>query len=408
MRRIAGLGSLVLLLLLMACANNRVERISMSELAAYREARLSTQTRGRLVATLRAPELLAQPRTDDVLRERFRARGRQLGVSAGLRMLDHYPLDTLGLWVFVYEADSERALTRGMRELERHPDIDNVQRDSLYRTRAVPSESSADPLGPLQPFSANQLERLHALATGEGVLVALIDTGIDAEHEDLVGAALETRDLVTDSPDVPPETHATAVGGVIIAQPGNGVGIRGIAPRARLLALRACWQEPVTENAFCNTFTLAKALSEALQRGADVVNLSLTGPLDPLLGRLVADLLANGAVVVAAHADERDQGPFPGTLPGVISATSRPLLAENPGPLFAPGTDVITLLPADRYGLRDGSSISAAQVSAVFSLFLERDPALTADELESLVRGESVRETGLDGLLEALRSVGSE
>lgn len=411
MRRLAGLAPLALMLLAAGCASSgRVELVTIDELSAYREARLAAETRSRIVATLRAPELRSNPPAvpDAALRERFRALGRELGVGAGLRMVDHYPLDSLGLWVYVYTANSERALERGMAWLARHPDIDNVRRDSLYRTRSAvpaPAGPDGDPLAPLQPFPAAALDRLHEIATGAGVLVAVIDTGIDLGHEDLAGARLEARDVVNDKIIVPSETHGTAVTGIILAQPDNGAGISGIAPDARVLVLRACWQEPATETAFCNTFTLAKALSAALRSGADIVNLSLTGPLDPLLGSLVADLVANGVIVVAANPDELDQGPFPARLPGVIAATARPLLADNPGPLFAPGTDVITLLPGNRYGLRDGSSISAAQLSAVFSLFLQHDPTLSADALESLVRGEYSEATGLEGLAEALKTV---
>jgi subtilisin family serine protease len=73
------------------------------------------------------------------------------------------------------------------------------------------------------------------------------------------------------------------VAGIIAADAGNGIGIIGVAPEVKLLALRACW--PAQAKSVCSSFTLAKALTFALERAPQVVNLSLAGPQDPLLER---------------------------------------------------------------------------------------------------------------------------
>src|SRR5690606_12697620 len=146
---------------------------------------------------------------------------------------------------------------------------------NLFRTRAAQAEVSTDPLAPLQAIPQEELEQLHALATGRGVHIVVVDTGIDLAHEDLDGASLAALDLVDDAPAVPPETHATAVAGLMLAHPGNGLGIRGLAPGATVTVLRACWQPSADDAAYCNTFTLAKALAAALEADVDVLNLSL-------------------------------------------------------------------------------------------------------------------------------------
>lgn len=408
---------LCLVLLTTACTSSpHIGRLQIDELREYRAARLAAAMRDRLVVTvdsqyldhtIHGSEAGSQSR-----REHLAAWGRALGGEYGLRFVEHYSLPALGVDAFVFEAPGERVLQFAVRRLERRDGVRSVQRINVFRTQSDAALNDApaplvippgDPLAPLQTIPPEAFEQLHGIATGDGVLVAIVDTGLDLNHEDLRGARIEAHDLVAGNANIPAEMHATAVTGLILAQPDNGAGIRGIAPGASVLVLRACWQDLPASGAFCNTFTLAKALSMALERGADVVNLSLTGPMDPLLAQLVQNLLDAGVIVVAAYHDRPAQGPFPAEVPGVIAATARPVLAANPGPVFAPGDDVITLLPGDRYGFQQGSSISAAYVAGIACLFRQLDPGLRPAELGSVLRGEGVDAEGLDGLIEALR-----
>ena len=99
-----------------------------------------------------------------------------------------------------------------------------------------------DPLYPLQPSATLwRLDELHRIATGRRVRVAEIDTGVDVNHPDLAGRVAVTRNFVDGRRDVA-ERHGTAIAGIIGARADDGIGIAGIAPEAKLLALRACWQ----------------------------------------------------------------------------------------------------------------------------------------------------------------------
>src|ERR1700745_3334406 len=111
---------------------------------------------------------------------------------------------------------------------------------------------------------------------------------------DLAGQILTLQDFVLDHPRAP-EQHGTGVAGIIAAVADNHIGIAGVAPRARLRALRACWQEG-SSGAGCDTLSLAKALYFAIGHDAQVINLSLSGPSDPLLGPLIDVALRHGAV----------------------------------------------------------------------------------------------------------------
>ena len=91
------------------------------------------------------------------------------------------------------------------------------------------------------------------------------------------------------------ENHGTNVAGIIGAKPGNGIGLVGIAPGARLMALRACREVPRQQTSgqtLCNSIALARAIQFAIENDADVINLSLSGPSDLLMAKLVGIALA--------------------------------------------------------------------------------------------------------------------
>src|SRR5262249_11136688 len=157
-------------------------------------------------------------------------------------------------------------------------------------------------------------------------------------------------------------------------------GIIGVAPDVKLLALRACW--PAQARSVCSSFTLAKALTYALERAPQIINLSLAGPSDPLLARLLQLVLARGITVVAACRDAACDS-FPADVPDVIAVSDVSTAAESPTaaathiiPLVAPGTDVITTMPNGTFDFVSGSSMSAAHVSGIVALLLERRPDL--------------------------------
>ena len=150
------------------------------------------------------------------------------------------------------------------------------------------------------------------------------------------------------------------------------------------MALRACWESSTGGSGTCNSFTLAKALAFVVDRRPDVLNLSLTGPSDALLERLIDVVLERGVTVVAAH--ERTSEGFPGSLPGVVVVESA---GQSPnsrrGLIPAPGLDILTTVPGAAFDFVSGSSFAAAHVSGVVALLLERDRGLTAAEIHQLL-----------------------
>src|SRR5690606_34027598 len=146
-------------------------------------------------------------------------------------------------------------------------------------------------------------------------------------------------------------------------------------------SLAACWSRDEGEvRATCNSFTLAKSLAAAIELQADVVNLSLGGPSDALLRRLVEYGLKRGMIFVGALPDEGSVG-FPCDIPGVLAADVAGRSPNGRGALLAPGTDVLTLLPHDRYDFLSGSSLAAANVTGSIALLLSEHRRWKAHQL---------------------------
>jgi hypothetical protein len=314
---------------------------------------------------------------------------RGIATQHHLREVSAWPIELLGVHCVVFElaAGSERERVIGA--LRADSAVETAQPLARFELQA------ATAVGPYNDTYAALQRNLvemdiaaaHRRSRGDGVRVALVDTGVDTAHPDFGGRLGAVRDFVLDGSSFE-ERHGTAVAGVIAAEPNNGIGIAGIAPRAELMALRACWSDPggsgEAAGGACNSYTLAQALVAALDGRAAIVNLSLTGPGDPLLERIVTRALRRGTVVVGAlPANGRREG-FPTAIGGVIavgSATDKSAVASRI--LRAPGTDVFTLSPRSRYDAASGSSLAAASVTAVAALALSLQPTLTASQLEA-------------------------
>ena len=230
-------------------------------------------------------------------------------------------------------------------------------------------------------FATIQAGPAQRFSRGEGVRVALIDTAVDSQHPDLAGRIAKQRDFGGGAhlAAAGGEAHGTQMAGVIAAVANNRLGIAGVAPQARLLAYRACWPAPGGATSHCNSFTLAQALGAAIADGSDIINLSLGGPADPLLARLLEQAIAGGAIVVAALPPGGRAGGFPVGVRGVLAVASSDEEGSGPRAAFAlsaPGADILTLAPSGGYGYATGSSMAAAHVSGAVALLRALRPGL--------------------------------
>jgi subtilisin family serine protease len=317
-----------------------------------------------------------------------------LAAIYGLRPVYAWPLPSIGEQCIVFDVPKRRTPSEVARLLERDRRVASAQPIQVFQ---VLGEGYNDPYAHLQHgVETLHLGKAHGLATGKGVKVALVDTGVDLSHPDLAGKIVKASNFVSWGDQAfTGDAHGTAVAGVVAADANNHLGIVGVAPGAEIYALKACWHDPPgSRRALCNSYTLAQAIDFALREGAQVMNMSLAGPPDPILGRLIDRALAQGMVVVAASSETERGEDFPASLAGVLAVRVADLAGElrapppgkHPAPaLAAPGVDVLSTAPHGAYDFFTGSSFAAAQVSGVVALLLEQRPDLKPQEILELL-----------------------
>jgi len=338
----------------------------------------------------------------DDLREQWPAIDREIQLRYAIAKAGEFPLASIRVNCLVYripesgnpgQVPEYLPPDQVIQALGRDARIQLVERNQLFESL---QNSSADPYAALEygPQTTGA-DLAHRVSTGKGVPIAVIDTGVDWNHPDLIGRIAKIQNFV-DGGDAHfnDESHGTAVTGVIAARANNGVGIYGVAPDSSVTALKACWYaSPDSAKAACASWTLAKAIDFAINAGSRIINLSLSGPPDELLKRLLDAAFKKGVIVVAAAAEDKPQPGFPASLPTVIPVISsdarrqvaRPAWLSQLLPIAAPGVDILTTAPHAGYNFLSGSSLATAHVTGVVALLLQQQPHLRPDEVRQIL-----------------------
>ncbi|MBC7812053.1 MAG: S8 family serine peptidase, partial [Burkholderiales bacterium] len=215
------------------------------------------------------------------------------------------------------------------------------------------------------------------------VVIAIIDSGICADHPDLQGRILDGWDYI-DNDAVPQDEmgHGCGVAGIIAASIDNGEGIAGIAPNARLLPLRV-----LDANGLGRYSDVAAAVVRATDAGAAIINLSVGGPYpSSILEEAVNYASAHGVMVIAAAGNNgADSVYYPAAYSsviavGAVNADLQPTGFSNHGAeidVWAPGQDILTTRRDGAYGIASGTSYAAPQVAAVAALEMAFGKQLT-------------------------------
>ena len=259
------------------------------------------------------------------------------------------------------------------------------------------------------------------------VRVAVIDSGIDADHPEFAGRIAGARSFVGGSARVDADGHGTFVAGLIAAGTNNAIGIAGMAPSAELLVAKV-----VEGNDLIDVEAEVRAITWAVRNGADVINMSLGGfrdPRDPdrdAYSRLEADAIGwahgQGVVVVAAVGNNTETPPrawpfasYPAALPHVLGVSA--LARDGSVPVFshrdkiynditAPGVGILSTFPRaltaedkdcpeqgysscapDDFRKGQGTSFAAPQVSAAAAVLLALRPKLRPEQVTALLTG---------------------
>jgi len=315
----------------------------------------------------------------------------------GLVRLESQNFPLLNATIGLFRIADGRSMQVVSRELASDTSFRLVQRDFRYvlqEQKAVLSEGD-----PAQYALAKlRLPQAHTLAHGANVTVAVIDSGIDIKHPELANAIVDSFDALGSKEG--PHVHGTGIAGAIVAH----ARLMGSAPAARILAIRAFGVAP--NGAESTSFVVLKGLDYAITHGAQIVNMSFAGPKDGLIERGIAAAAAKGIVMIAAAGNAGPKSPplYPAANGNVIAvgatdAQDKLFAASNRGShiaVSAPGVDIFLPAPDEKYQMTSGTSFSAAFVSGLAALMLERNPALKPDDLRDILV-KTARDLGTPG-----------
>lgn len=323
-------------------------------------------------------EVLVETKTDikpDVLQA--------LATRNHLRLVETAQIDLLTADVHRFEITDKRTVRTVLAALAAEPAVLLAQPNYTYAVlQTTPATSS--PAVPQYAADLLHLAAAHAIATGKGIKIGILDTGI-ADTPELAGSVAQRFDAAgpTQTDDL---SHGTAIAGIVAAHSQ----LNGVAPGATLFSARAFvaidGKPPAS-----NSFVLLKGLDWLATSAAQIVNMSFAGPADPLFLKSVKAAHGKGIFTVAAAGNDGPKAApdFPAADPNVFGVTAVDdanalLLQANRGDYIAvaaPGVDVLVLAPDGSYSMNSGTSIAAAHVSGAVALLLEHDPSLTPDAL---------------------------
>ena len=263
------------------------------------------------------------------------------------------------------------------------PSVAGMQAQFIFKlSQTPPAQINGDQYAPQKL----NLPEAHRLATGNRVLIAVIDSEVDASHPDLAGAITAKFDA-TDKEK--PHAHGTGMAGAIAGRRT----VLGTAPQVGLLTVNAfTTRANETEG---TTFHILKGLDWAATQGARVVNMSFAGPADPRLQDALLKANRKGIVLIAAagNAGPNSKPLFPAADPNVIAVTATDIddglfSGANRGKhiaVAAPGVEVLVPAPDGAYQFTTGPSVAAAEVSGVAALLIERNPSLKPADVRRIL-----------------------
>jgi len=245
---------------------------------------------------------------------------------------------------------------------------------------------------------------------GKGITVAVLDTGVEADHPDLVGNVLPTKDMIgfgAEQGDRAWARHGTAMAGIIAGHghgPGDADGVMGIAPEAKILPVRVILEDGDTARGKARSTrgnALAEGIRWATDHGADVINLSLgddsaSAHPEPAEDEAVQYALKKNVAVVASAGNGGDKGDhvsYPAAYPGVIAATAVDRFGIRASfstrrwyaTVSAPGDKIVIADPDHKYYEGWGTSAASAFVSGAVALIKAAHPGLTPAQIKQLL-----------------------
>jgi hypothetical protein len=306
----------------------------------------------------------------------------KIGGKYNLGLIETYDIKSLQQKVALFQTKED--IFKLISAIQKEEGVVFAQPNYIFRTMAEPMSDKQN------IYRILNLKKVHEYVKGKGVMVAIIDTGVDAQHRDLKDRVVSSENLLKEPYTA--EVHGTAVAGIIGASI-NEFGIEGVAPEAEILALRACRQ--VSEqypDAECYTTSVARAIDRAIERKAKVVNMSFGSiASDKMILKLIEEGSKRGIIFVAPVGNMPNQKEltFPASHPLVVAVAGTDERG-NPYPnpeiaskarVSAPAMNVLTTTPGDKHNFLNGTSLSSATIAGILTLATGKSGGIEIDKL---------------------------
>ncbi len=304
-------------------------------------------------------------------------------------------IGNLPVHIISVPANAEAAVARA---LSKNPHIEFAELDML-------SELSTTSVNDPQFASAWHLPKIQAptawdYSKGAGITIAILDSGVDGTHPDLVNQMIpgwNSVDSSTTTADI--NGHGTAVAGTAAAATNNSTGVASIAWNAKIMPVR------ITNDAtgYAYWSDIARGLNWAADNGADVANISY-GVSNSSSVTTAAQYMRSkgGVVVVSAANDGVDPGytdnPYMISVSATDSADAKASWSNYGAfvDVAAPGVSILTTNKGGTYGNWSGTSFSSPATAGVVALIMSANPSLTPDDVEKVLETSAVKVAGTD------------
>lgn len=310
----------------------------------------------------------------------------------------------------VYSVPSGSTVEEAIAKLRQDPSVEYAEPNYIYH--AIQDHVSSTVNDPMfnQLWGIQKIQAPTAWDTTTGdpnILVAVVDTGVDYNHPDLVGQVIKGPNLVSKTNDpMDDQGHGSHVAGTIAAIGDNGVGVVGVAYKTKILAVKVLGSDGSGDTA-----TIAQGILKASELGAKVINLSLGGPSDSsVLRDAVNQATSKGVlVVVAAGNDGKTTPNYPAAYPNVLSVgatdqsdkrTSFSNYASSVG-IAAPGLNILSSTDGN-YKQESGTSMASPHVAGAAALLLAKNASLTPAQLKSQLISNGDAVTGFNSNVKRL------
>lgn len=295
-----------------------------------------------------------------------------------------------GVDMLLYKTNGEKSVSQLVAAYKARPEVEYAEPNFIYYSMKTPNDPR---YGSLWGMAKIKAPVAWDETTGtKSVLVADIDTGIDENHEDLKANLVESKSFTSCAPSGDQNGHGTHTAGTIGAVGNNSKGVVGVNWQVGILAFKVgCTGRDMS------TTNISRAINEAAQRNAKVINMSLGGSgASSTMQQAITNAVNSGTVVVASAGNDGPgtaDGLFPGAFPNVISVaatTSSDGRASfsstgNTVDVAAPGLGILSTWKGGSYNTISGTSMAAPHVTGLVGLMFSKNPNMTPTEVKSII-----------------------